>query len=153
MPTEENKLAVFSHDSFMKEALKEANIAFDEQEVPVGAVVVLKNRIIARGYNQTERLNDVTAHAEMIAITSASNYLTSKYLSECTLYVTLEPCTMCASAIGWAQLGRIVYGVDDPKKGYSLVDANFLHPKAKVKRGVMKDECAELLIRFFEARR
>jgi tRNA(adenine34) deaminase len=137
------------HQKFMAEALKEAHKAFDEGEIPVGAVVVCENRIIARGYNQTERLTDVTAHAEMIAITSAANYLGAKYLNECTLYVTLEPCVMCAGAIAWAQFGQLVYGTSDERRGYVRLGQPVLHPKTEVLRGVMADECRTLLLDFF----
>lgn len=134
----------------MAEALKEAHKAFDDGEIPVGAVVVCENRIIARGYNQTERLTDVTAHAEMIAITSASNYLGAKYLKDCTLYVTLEPCLMCAGAISWAQMGRIVFGARDERKGFSQLETRVLHPKTEMISGVMADECKQLLLDFFQ---
>src|SRR6186713_2658010 len=120
------ELTVFSDESFMREALKEAQKAFDADEVPVGAIVVCQNKIIARAHNLTERLNDVTAHAEMQAITSAANFLNGKYLNECTLYVTLEPCVMCAGAIAWAQLGRLVYGAADTKRGFNLLNENKL---------------------------
>jgi tRNA(adenine34) deaminase len=140
---------VFSDEYFMKEALKEAGKAYSENEIPVGAVIVCKNKVIARAYNQTEKLTDVTAHAEMLAITSASNYLGAKFLSECDLYVTLEPCVMCAGAIHWARLRRIIIGAGDPKKGYSLLGNQILHPKTEVKSGVMATECQELLNNFF----
>lgn len=146
-------LTVFSDEYFMKEALKEAQKAFDTDEVPVGAVIVCENRIIARGYNLTEKLNDVTAHAEMQAFTSAADALGGKYLTDCTLYVTLEPCVMCAGAAFWTQCTRIVYGTQDKKRGYSLVKHKLLHPKTKVKSGVMEKECAEILKRFFSAKR
>jgi len=137
----------------MREALKEAKKAFDVDEVPVGAIVVCDNKIIARAHNYTEHLNDVTAHAEMQAFTSASNYLGGKYLNECTLYVTLEPCVMCAGAAFWTQLKKIVYGAGDIKRGYSLVENNLLHPKTKVEKGVLEQECSEILKAFFRKKR
>lgn len=138
---------------FMKQALQEAEAAAEEGEVPVGAVVVCQNRIIARAHNQTERLNDVTAHAEMLAITAATQALGAKYLTDCTLYVTVEPCVMCAGAIGWSQLSTIVYGAPDEKRGYSRFAPQAFHPKAKVRQGVMEKECAELMQQFFRRRR
>jgi tRNA(adenine34) deaminase len=138
------------HSKFMAEALKEAQKAFDDGEIPVGAVVVCENKIIARGYNQTERLTDVTAHAEMIAITSAANYLGAKYLNECTLYVTLEPCAMCGGAIGWSQLGTLVFGAPDEKKGFRTLNSKILHPKTEVVSGVMAKECSSILLDFFQ---
>lgn len=147
------ELAVFSDEAFMKEALKEAQKAYDANEVPVGAVIVSNNQIIARGHNLTERLNDVTAHAEMQAFTSAANYINGKYLKDCTLYVTLEPCVMCAGAAFWTQITKIVYGASDTKRGFSLLATSVLHPKTTVKSGVMADECANLLVKFFELKR
>lgn len=148
------ELNVFSDQYFMQEALKEAQKAFDADEVPVGAVVVCNNKIIARCHNLTERLNDVTAHAEMQAITSAANFLGGKYLNECTLYVTLEPCVMCAGAIAWAQLGKLVYGASDTKKGFHLVsDKNILHPKTEVISGIMADQSSDLMKLFFQQKR
>lgn len=144
---------IFDDTYFMRVALKEALNALDEDEVPVGAVVVCNNKIIGKGYNQTERLKDVTAHAEMIAITAAANYMGSKYLEGCTLYVTLEPCLMCASALKWAQISRIVYGASDVKAGYSLMPARVLHPKTEVAYGLMAEECSQLLKDFFKTRR
>lgn len=138
---------------FMKQALQEAEAAAEEGEVPVGAVVVCQNRIIARAHNQTERLNDVTAHAEMLAITAATQALGAKYLTDCTLYVTVEPCVMCAGAIGWSQLSTIVYGAPDEKRGYSRFAPQAFHPKAKVRQGVMEKECAKLMQQFFRRRR
>ena len=138
---------------FMRQALVEANKAFDRDEVPVGAVIVAGGRIIARAHNLTETLNDVTAHAEMQAFTAASNSLGSKYLMECTLYVTLEPCVMCAGAAYWTQIGRIVYGAFDPKRGFSLSGNPLLHPKTEVVGGILDGECSELLVRFFEKKR
>jgi tRNA(adenine34) deaminase len=147
------ELNVFSDEHFMREALKEAKKAFDADEVPVGAVVVINNTVIARAHNLTERLNDVTAHAEMQAITSAANFLNGKYLNECTLYVTLEPCVMCAGALAWAQTARIVYGASDTKRGYNLVGNNLLHPRTTVKHGVLGEECAQLVKTFFQQKR
>jgi tRNA(adenine34) deaminase len=134
----------------MREALKEAKKALELGEVPVGAVIVAKNKIIARSHNQTEQLTDATAHAEMLAITSAENYLGSKYLNECTLYVTLEPCVMCAGALHWVQLQKVVYGADDVQRGYSLVSSPLLHPKTQVVRGIKKEECKSLVDEFFK---
>lgn len=139
----------------MMQALKEARIAFEEDEIPIGAVVVIKDKIIARGHNMTERLNDPTAHAEMIALTSAFNALSSKYLPEATLYVTVEPCLMCAGAIYWSKVGRIVYGADDEKNGHKkITGTNWpFHPKAEVIKGVLQKECAQLMKDFFKAKR
>lgn len=144
---------LFSDEYFMKEALKEAQKAEDLDEVPVGAVAVSNNRIIARAHNMTRQLADVTAHAEMIALTSASNFLGSKYLDDCTLFVTLEPCLMCAAALKWAQLGRLVFGASDDKAGYHLVEAPVLHPKTEIRFGVLEEECGELLKQFFKRKR
>lgn len=144
------ELTVHSTEHFMRQALQEAERAYSEGEIPVGAVVVCRNKIIARAYNQTETLNDVTAHSEMIALTSASNYIGAKYLPECTIYVTLEPCVMCAGALFWAQIGKLVYGADDIQRGYSKSGANILHPKTVVEKGVLKDECKSLLDGFFK---
>ena len=138
---------------YMKAALAEAQCAADEDEVPVGAVVVCQGHIIARAHNLTETLNDVTAHAEMQAVTAAADHLGGKYLDVCTLYVTVEPCTMCAGALGWAQLGRLVFGAYDPKRGYTVYAPNALHPKTEVTGGVMEEECAELMKKFFSKRR
>lgn len=138
---------------YMKMALKEAQTAYNAGEVPVGAVVVCKNRIIARAHNLTETLTDVTAHAEMQAITAASSVLGGKYLNECTLYVTVEPCVMCAGAIGWSQLGKLVYGASDEKRGYTQFAPKALHPKTTVVSGVMVKECAELMKNFFNSKR
>jgi tRNA(adenine34) deaminase len=142
-------LTVLSDEHYMKEALKEAFKAFDEDEVPIGAVVVCNNKIIARGYNQTERLNDVTAHAEMIAITSAANHLGSKYLTECDIYVTIEPCVMCAGALFWAQFRRAIFGAADPKRGFSKISHEMLHPKTELIKGVLQNECGEVMKKFF----
>lgn len=138
---------------FMKQALKEAVEAFNKEEVPVGAIIVCDNKIIGRGHNLTERLNDVTAHAEMQAITAAANYLGGKYLSGCILYVTVEPCIMCAGAAFWSQLGKIIYGTRDEKKGYLAYNTTVLHPKTIVKGGVLEDDCAALMKNFFKKKR
>ncbi len=136
----------------MREALKEAQLAFDEDEVPVGAVVVADNRIIARAHNLTERLTDVTAHAEMQAITSAANYIGGKYLKECTLYVTLEPCVMCGGALFWSQISNVVYGASDEKRGFAK-HQNILHPKTTIVSGVLEEECSKLMKEFFLKKR
>lgn len=136
----------------MREAIKEAVKAWELDEVPVGAVIVSRNRIIARAHNLTERLQDVTAHAEMQAITAATNYLGAKYLADCTLYVTLEPCPMCAGALFWSQIGKVVYGADDPKRGYCNHGGS-LHPKTKVVTGVEAEACSDLLVEFFRRKR
>ena len=138
---------------YMKEALREAQKAFDLDEVPIGAVIVCNDRIIARAHNLTEQLNDVTAHAEMQAITAAAYNLGSKYLDECTLYVTLEPCPMCAGAIYWAQFAKVVYGADDEKRGYSKVCKNVFHPKTNIEKGILQDECRMLMQDFFKSKR
>ena len=142
-----------SDEFFMKEALKEAHIALEQDEVPIGAVIVHKGRIIARGHNLTERLNDVTAHAEMQAFTAASNYIGGKYLQDCTLYVTIEPCVMCAGAAYWTQVSRIVFGAKDEKRGFSMVGNNVLHPKTTVISGVLGAECGTLVTSFFRNKR
>ncbi|MBS1505813.1 MAG: nucleoside deaminase [Bacteroidetes bacterium] len=138
-----------SHDYFMGEALKEARKAFDKGEVPVGAVVVCGTKIIARAHNQTEQLTDATAHAEMLAVTAAAHGLGSKYLNECSLYVTLEPCVMCAGALHWVQLQRLIYGADDLQRGFSLVKTPLLHPKTEIIKGIKKDPSKELIDSFF----
>lgn len=138
---------------FMEEALALAHKAYEEGEIPVGALVVAKDRIIGRGYNQTERLNDVTAHAEMIAITAAADHLGSKYLTDCTLYVTLEPCVMCAGALYWTQVRRVVVGAMDDKRGFSRIDQPLLHPKTRLVTGIMATESQELLLKFFRGLR
>ena len=143
----------FSEEYFMKMAYREAEKAMEKDEIPVGAVVVLNQIVIGRGHNLTQTLQDVTAHAEMQAITAATNHIGAKYLNDCTLYVTLEPCVMCAGAIAWAQLGSLVYGAADPKKGFTLVKHNILHPKTLVKSGIMEQECSEILIEFFNKKR
>jgi tRNA(adenine34) deaminase len=140
-------------EKYMREALKEAQKAAEKDEVPIGAIVVCQNQIIARAHNLTETLNDPTAHAEMQAITSATNFLGGKYIDQCTLYVTVEPCPMCAGALYWAQLGRLVYGAHDSKRGYSLHEKNILHPKTVVNGGVLKDECSSLVSNFFIKKR
>ena len=142
-------LSVYSDEHFMREAYKQATYAFEEDEIPVGAVVVCQNKIIARAYNQTERLNDVTAHAEMLAITAAANHLGSKYLKECSLYVTLEPCLMCGGALYWSQLQKLVYAVPDDKRGFSRMATPVLHPKTEISQGIMLSECRSLLDDFF----
>lgn len=141
---------IFSDEYFMREALKEANKALEQGEIPVGAVVVGGSRVIARGHNLTEKLIDATAHAEMLSVTAAENYLGSKYLNECTLYVTLEPCVMCAGALHWVQLKRLVYGASDVQRGYSLVQNPLLHPRTEVVKGLLGDEARALLDRFFK---
>ncbi len=144
---------VLSDEYFMNEALKEAQKALDKEEVPVGAVIVNQNRIIARAHNQTQQLNDVTAHAEMIAITSATNYLGAKYLTECTLFVTLEPCVMCAAALKWAQLDRLVFAASDPKEGFSRLKEPLLHKKTVLVPGILEAQASLLLKQFFLHRR
>ena len=143
----------YDDEYFMKRALAEAEQAFREGEIPVGAIIVCQNKIIARAYNQTETLSDVTAHAEMLAITSATGWLGGKYLTGCTLYVTLEPCAMCAGALGWAQIDRIVWGASDFKKGFLKFEPETLHPKTQISGGILANECEALLKLFFEARR
>src|SRR6478736_5789863 len=142
-------MELYTDEYFMNHALKEAQLAFDKKEIPVGAVVVCQNRIIARAHNQTEQLTDATAHAEMLAITAAANGLGSKYLNECALYVTLEPCVMCAGALHWVQLQKLVYGADDVQRGFSLVKTPLLHPKTEIVRGIKKDPSKELIDTFF----
>ncbi len=149
METDQKKQDEF----FMRKALAEAEIAFGQNEIPVGAVVVCKGQIISRAHNLTETLTDVTAHAEMQAITSAANALGGKYLTDCTLYVTVEPCPMCAGAIGWAQIPRIVYGASDEKRGYHKFAPNVMHPKSTVTSGVLEEECRNLMQEFFKKRR
>lgn len=146
-------MTMTADERYMRKALEEARRAFDADEIPVGAVVVCGDQIIARGHNLTEMLHDVTAHAEMQAITAAAEHLGGKYLDVCTLYVTVEPCIMCAGAIGWAQLGRLVYGASDPKRGYSYFAPKALHPKTKVVSGVLEEECAALMKEFFLRKR
>ena len=143
----------FDDNYFMKRALTEAEQAFSEGEIPVGAIVVCRNKIISRAHNLTETLNDVTAHAEMQAITAAANLLGGKYLTGCTLYVTIEPCTMCAGALGWSQISRIVYGAPDDKRGYFRFAPNALHPKTEVVKGVLEEECSKMMKEFFLLKR
>ena len=140
-------------ERYMREALKEAKAALDAGEIPVGAVVVCRDRIVARAHNLTETLHDVTAHAEMQAITAAAETLGGKYLQDCTLYVTLEPCAMCAGALGWSQVSRIVYGASDPRRGYQLYAPRVLHPKTQVTEGLLADECLKLVTDFFKSKR
>ena len=146
-----------SDEYYMQQALKEAQKAFDEGEVPIGSVIVMQDKIIARGYNQVEKLNDSTAHAEIIALTSAFNYLGAKYLPEATLYVTIEPCLMCAGALYWSKIDKIVYAAEDEKNGYkkyiSTGQKSPFHPKTQIISGICKDECASLIKQFFKARR
>ena len=146
-------MTMTTDERYMRKALEEARRAFDADEIPVGAVVVCGDQIIARGHNLTEMLHDVTAHAEMQAITAAAEHLGGKYLDVCTLYVTVEPCIMCAGAIGWSQLGRLVYGASDPKRGYSFFAPKALHPKTKVVSGVLEEECGALMKEFFQRKR
>ncbi len=147
------RLSVHSDEHFMRQALREAEKSRDLGEVPVGAVIVCDNQIIARSHNHTEQLQDVTAHAEIVALTAAANYLNSKYLTGCTLYVTLEPCVMCAGALAWAQLDRLVYGAEDPKRGFMRFGKALLHPKTKVEYGILEAESRQLLQDFFRAKR
>ena len=140
---------MFPDEYFMHFALQQAEMAFDEGEVPVGALIVCEDQIIAKGYNQTQKLQDVTAHAEMLALTAASNKMGAKYLKNCTLYVTLEPCIMCAGAIFWSQIGRIVWGASDDKRGFQRVQSSILHPKTQITSGILKEDCEEILKRFF----
>lgn len=140
-------------ERFMQMAIKEAETALAQGEIPIGAVIVSHGRIIARAHNQTETLHDVTAHAEMLAITAAADALGGKYLPDCTIYVTVEPCVMCAGALGWAQIGRIVYGVGEEKRGYQRFAPRALHPKATVTTGILEDECKTLMVDFFKQRR
>lgn len=144
---------MFTDDYFMKMALLEAKDALMEDEVPIGAVIVLNNKVIARGHNHTQLLNDVTAHAEMEAITAAANHIGAKYLNDCTLYVTIEPCVMCAGAIAWTQLGTLVYGASDPKRGFTTLNSPILHPKTVVRSGVLCEECETIMKSFFEKKR
>ena len=143
---------IFDDVYYMKRALQEAETAFEKDEIPVGAIIVIKDRIIARSHNLTELLNDVTAHAEMQAITSAANFLGGKYLKDCTLYVTLEPCQMCAGALYWSQISKIVFGAPDPKRGFKSMGGQ-LHPKTEVTSGILEEECGLLLKRFFVEKR
>lgn len=144
---------VFDDEYFMKEALKEAKKAAGKDEVPIGAVIVCRNTIIARAHNLVEQLKDPTAHAEMQAFTAASNYLQSKYLKDCTLYVTIEPCNMCAGAAYWVQISRIVFGASDPKRGFSNYNKEIIHPTTQITQGILKDECSQLVQEFFQNKR
>ncbi len=140
-------------EKYMREALREAESALSEDEVPIGAVVVCRGRVISKGHNMTERLTDPSAHAEMIALTAATESLGGKYLKDCTLYVTVEPCPMCAAALAWAQLGRLVWGASDPKRGFSLYSPSLLHPKTETRSGVLEDECSTLIKDYFKGKR
>lgn len=144
---------MFDDTYFMRQALIEAKAAAEEGEIPIGAVMVCRNSIIARSHNLTETLHDVTAHAEMQAITAAAETLGGKYLTDCTLYVTVEPCTMCAGALGWSQISRIVYGAEDPRRGFTRIAPDALHPKTEVVSGVLKEECAKIMTDFFKSKR
>jgi len=146
-------MELFSDEYFMQEALKEAQKAFHKDEVPVGAVIVWNNQVIARAHNLTETLNDVTAHAEMQAFTTAAGVSGGKYLADCTLFVTLEPCVMCAGASAWTHIGRIVYGADDEKKGFTLLKESIIHPRTTITRGVLRKDCSALLKEFFSKKR
>lgn len=148
-------MSIFDNEDeyYMREALREARAAASEDEVPIGAVIVCAGRVIARAHNQTELLHDVTAHAEMLAYTAAANMLGAKYLTDCTLYATLEPCVMCAGAAGWTQIGRIVYGASDPKRGFERLGRGMLHPKTTVVSGVLREECETLMKDFFKKKR
>ena len=141
------------HEKYMKEALREAAYAAAEDEVPIGAIIVGRGKTIGKGHNMTEKLNDPTAHAEMIAITAATEAMGGKYLNDCTLYVTVEPCPMCAGALAWSQIGRVVYGASDPKRGFSLFSPSLMHPKTEVVSGVLADECGRMVTDFFLAKR
>ncbi|OJV44834.1 MAG: tRNA-specific adenosine deaminase [Bacteroidales bacterium 36-12] len=144
---------MLNDEYFMRQALNEAKKAFDRDEIPVGTVIVCQDRIIARGHNLTETLNDITAHAEMQAITAAAGFLGGKYLVNCTIYVTLEPCVMCAGALGWSQIDRIVYGASDEKRGFLRFAPNAIHPKTVVTGGILENECSSLLKEFFQKKR
>lgn len=147
------KFNFMEDERFMRLALQQANYAAEQGEVPIGAVVVVNGKVIARSHNMTETLTDPTAHAEMQAITMATDAFGGKYLTDATIYVTVEPCPMCAAALGWAQLGRLVYGASDPKRGYTLYSPNLLHPKTKVSAGILKEECGAIVTEFFKKRR
>ena len=147
------EFSIYSHESFMKLALEEARLAFEKDEVPVGAVVVSKNRVLAKARNSVQQLNDPTAHAELLAISAATEFLGSKYLNECTLYVTLEPCPMCAGALFWSQIGKVVYATNDEKRGCSLYSPSLYHPKTEVIAGIMAEDSALLLKSFFQKKR
>ena len=143
-------LSVFSDESFMKKAIQEAEIAYAEGEVPVGAVIVCNNVVIAKAHNQTEKLGDITAHAEILAITAAANYLGSKFLTDCTLYVSLEPCVMCAGAIKWARLSKVVYGASDDRHGFMKYGKELLHPSSTLEYGICNEKCSQLMKSFFK---
>lgn len=143
----------FNDEYYMRKALQEAEMAYEEGEIPVGAVIVSNDQIVAKGHNMTETLHDVTAHAEIQAITAAANTLGAKYLPDCTLYVSMEPCVMCAGAIAWAQVGTVVFGASDPKRGYQKLAPNALHPKTVVRQGVFEEEASEIVKKFFRAKR
>lgn len=145
--------SLLNDEYFMQKALQQAEMAYEEGEIPIGAIVVHENKIIGKGYNQTEKLVDVTAHAEMLAITSAEQYLSSKYLNECTLYVTIEPCVMCAGAIQWARFSKVVFGAEEPKSGYTKKSMNLISSKTEIVKGVLESECAELIKNFFLSKR
>ncbi len=145
--------AINKHEYYMREALKEAQKAYNEDEIPVGAIIVCKEKIIARAHNLCEKLIDCTAHAEILAITSASNFLSAKYLKGCTIYVSLEPCVMCAGALFWSQIDEVVYGAKDPKRGFENVGGKMLHPKTKIIQSVLADECGALIKKYFETKR
>ncbi len=145
--------SIFSDEYYMKKALEEAKNAFEKGEIPIGAIVVCENQIIAKAHNMTEYLNDVTAHAEMMAIATAAEFLGAKYLKDCTLYVTVEPCVMCAGALAWAQIGKVVYGASEEKSGFMRFGKEVLHPKTKVAYGVLHDDCAQLMKDFFQRKR
>lgn len=151
--TDNDNKPVSEDERYMREALKEAQAAFEEDEVPIGAVVVWNGRVIARGHNMTERLHDPSAHAEMIALTAATEAMGGKYLDDCKLYVTVEPCPMCAGAMNWAQVGQVVYGAEDPKRGFSKFTPSLLHPKTEVVSGVLAEECGGLVSDFFRSKR
>lgn len=140
-------------ERYMKDALREAQMAAEEDEVPIGAVIVCRGRIIGKGHNMTERLNDPTAHAEMIAITAATEAMGGKYLNDCTIYVTVEPCPMCAGALAWSQIGRVVYGASDPKRGFSMFSPSLMHPKTEVASGILAEDCGGLVTDFFRNKR
>ena len=146
-------LEIYTDEYFMKQAFNQAKLAFDADEIPIGAVIVSNKKIIARAHNQTELLNDFTAHAEMIAFTSASEYFGNKYLDKCTLYVTLEPCIMCSGASFWTKIGKVVYAASDPKRGFTSISKNILHPKTEIVSGIMQRECSDILDLFFEQKR
>jgi tRNA(adenine34) deaminase len=145
--------SIFSDEHYMRKALEQAQIAYEMGEIPVGAIVVSDNQIIAKAHNRTEQLTDVTAHAEIIAITAAAEYLGAKYLTDCTLYVSLEPCPMCAGALAWAQIGKVVYGAVDEKRGFMRFGKEILHPKTKIAYGVLEKECSALMTSFFKNKR